>query len=229
MLILVSGIEMNFIKLIIEASIVVQFVLLILVGFSVFSWAIIFFKRSTLKTANNQSKKFLSIFRRSRNLTEVNEAAEKYKASPLASLFLSGFKELAYRNKSNPEPVLNSSGMESLNRALIKASNLEIRRLEKMMNFLATTGSVTPFIGLFGTVWGIMHSFHEIGIQKSASLTAVAPGIAEALIATALGLFAAIPAVIAYNHFLHRIKDIISQMEDFSIEFLNIAERLYGV
>jgi biopolymer transport protein TolQ len=98
-----------------------------------------------------------------------------------------------------------------------------------MMNFLATTGSVTPFIGLFGTVWGIMDSFSEIGIAKSASLVTVAPGIAEALIATALGLFAAIPAVIFYNYFLNRIKERITDMEDFSIEFLSIAERLYGI
>jgi biopolymer transport protein TolQ len=97
-----------------------------------------------------------------------------------------------------------------------------------MMGFLATTGSVTPFIGLFGTVWGIMDAFLKIGIVRSASLMTVAPGIAEALIATAVGLFAAIPAVIAYNHFLHRIKDLITEMEDFTLEFLNIADRLYG-
>jgi biopolymer transport protein TolQ len=96
------------------------------------------------------------------------------------------------------------------------------------MGFLATTGSVTPFIGLFGTVWGIMDAFLKIGIVRSASLMTVAPGIAEALIATAVGLFAAIPAVIAYNHFLHRIKDLITEMEDFTLEFLNIADRLYG-
>jgi len=97
-----------------------------------------------------------------------------------------------------------------------------------MMSFLATTGSVTPFIGLFGTVWGIMNAFQRIGIVRSASLVTVAPGIAEALIATAAGLFAAVPAVIAYNHFLHRIKDLITEMEDFSFEFLNLAERIYG-
>jgi len=100
--------------------------------------------------------------------------------------------------------------------------------MEKMMNFLATTGSVTPFIGLFGTVWGIMDAFQRIGIVRSASLVTVAPGIAEALIATAAGLFAAVPAVIAYNHFLHKIKDLITEMEDFSLEFLNLADRIYG-
>ncbi|MEA2006519.1 MAG: protein TolQ [Acidobacteriota bacterium] len=220
---------MSVFSLIVKASFVVQLVLLILAGFSVFSWAIIFFKRSTLKSANENSKKFLKVFRKSRNLSEVSEAARKYKASPLASLFLSGFKELSYLSKSNPNPSLTDANFEGLNRALIKASNREISRLERFMNFLATTGSVTPFIGLFGTVWGIMDSFHQIGAMKSASIVTVAPGIAEALVATAAGLFAAVPAVIAYNYFLHKIKDQITEMEDFSIEFLSITERLYGV
>jgi len=220
---------MNIIRLILDASIVVKLVLFILLFFSVFSWAIIFYKRNTLKSASSQSKKFLSIFRRSRNLQEVNEASKKYILSPQATLFQAAFKELAYHTKTNPEPHLTSENLESLNRALLKASNKEITRLEKMMNILATTGSVTPFIGLFGTVWGIMDSFNQMGITKSASLVTVAPGIAEALIATAAGLFAAIPAVIAYNYFLHRIKDSITEIEDFSIEFLSIAERLYGV
>ena len=219
---------MNFLKLIIEAGPVVKLVLLLLIFFSVFSWAVIFFKRKTLKKANIQSGKFLESFRTSKSLNEVNEAAKKYKDSPLSTLFRAGYKELATLTKSNPETVLNPSKLESLNRILIKASNSEVSKLESMMSFLATTGSVTPFIGLFGTVWGIMDSFHRIGIIRSASLVTVAPGIAEALIATAAGLFAAVPAVIAYNHYLHKIKRLISEMEDFSIEFLNIAERLYG-
>lgn len=219
---------MNFLKLILEAGIVVQAVILILILFSVFSWAIILFKRKTLKLASTQSQKFLQVFRSSKNLHDVNEASRRYRLSPLASLFRSGFKELSYQTKSNPNPILTPGKMESLNRALVKASNSEIGRLERMMSFLATTGSVTPFIGLFGTVWGIMDAFNRIAIVRSASLVTVAPGIAEALIATAAGLFAAIPAVIAYNHFLHRIKDVITEMEDFSLEFLNLAERIYG-
>jgi biopolymer transport protein TolQ len=135
---------------------------------------------------------------------------------------------MAHLSRSNPQNSINSSKLETLSRVLTKASNAEVSRLEKLMSFLATTGSVTPFIGLFGTVWGIMDAFQKIGIVRSASLVTVAPGIAEALIATAFGLFAAIPAVIAYNHFLHRIKELITEMEDFSLEFLNIAERLYG-
>ncbi|MFA9453638.1 MAG: protein TolQ [Candidatus Aminicenantaceae bacterium] len=219
---------MNFITLILQGSIIVQLVLLILLFFSVFSWAVIFFKRNTLKASSLQSRKFLSVFRQSKNLLEVNEASKKYKASPLASLFRAAYKELAYMTKSDPNPKLTSDNMESINRALIKASNREVIKLEKMMSFLATTASVTPFIGLFGTVWGIMDAFQEIGESQTTALQAVAPGIAEALIATAMGLFAAIPAVIAYNHYLQRIKESITEMEDFAIEFLSITERLYG-
>jgi len=220
---------MNIIRLIAEASPMVQLVLLILLFFSVFSWAIIIFKRKTLRSADAQSRKFLKAFRKSKNLSDVNEAARRYQGSPLAALFQAGFKEISHWTRSNPQNSGNSPKLESLSRVLTKASNAEISRLEKMMGFLATTGSVTPFIGLFGTVWGIMDAFLKIGIVRSASLVTVAPGIAEALIATALGLFAAIPAVIAYNHFLHRIKDTITDMEDFSLEFLNIADKLYGV
>jgi len=220
---------MNFLKLILTASPIVQLVILILLFFSVFSWAIIFFKRKTLKTAFVQSKKFMAVFRKSRDLAEVNEAARKFKASPLAFLFQSAYKDLSYHTRSKANTKITSSNLESINRTLVKASNREVSRLENMMNFLATTGSVSPFIGLFGTVWGIMGSFQEIGLVGTPSLGTVAPGIAEALIAPALGLFAAIPAVIAYNHYLHRIKEMITEMEDFSIEFINITERLYGL
>lgn len=219
--------QMNAINLILEASLVVKLVLLILAFFSVFSWAVIFFKRKTMKTASFQSQKFLKVFRRSSDLSEVNKASKIYRNSPIAALFHAGYKELAHTTKSN-RGVLTPEGLESINRTLARASNQEISKLENMMNFLATTGSVTPFIGLFGTVWGIMDAFLNIEAQRSASLQTVAPGIAEALIATALGLFAAIPAVIAYNYYLHRIKNIITEIEDFSLEFLSIAEKLYG-
>ncbi len=219
---------MNLVSLISEATIIVQLILLMLMFFSVFSWAIILFKRKSLRAAASQSQKFLAAFRKSKNLAEVGEAARKAKASPLAALFQAGYKELAYQNKSGTGNGWSKDRLESLNRALLRASNTEVARLEKLMFFLATTGSVTPFIGLFGTVWGIMDSFMAIGAQRSASLATVAPGIAEALVATAVGLFAAIPAVIAYNFFLGRIKDLVTDMEDFSLEFLSIAERLYG-
>jgi biopolymer transport protein TolQ len=221
-------IQMDYFRLILQATVVVQLVLVVLLFFSIFSWAIIIFKRKTLKTAAVRTKKFLAVFRNSRNLQEVGAAAKRHKASPLATLYTAGFKELAYLTKTNPHPKMTDSNLESVSRALIKASNKEVARLEKMMSFLATTGSVTPFIGLFGTVWGIMNAFSQLGIQRTANLATVAPGIAEALIATALGLFAAIPAVIAYNYYLSRIKGVISEMEDFSLEFINIAKSLYG-
>ena len=220
--------NINIFKIISDADIVVQFILLLLIFFSVFSWAIIIFKRRTLRAASRQSDKFLDVFRKSKSLTEVNEAARKYRASPLAAIFQAGYKELAYQSKSSGGNGWTGEKTDSLNRALLKASNAEVSRLERMMFFLATTGSVSPFIGLFGTVWGIMISFERIGAMRSASLQVVAPGIGEALIATAVGLFAAVPAVIAYNYFLGRIKDASSDMEDFSLEFLSIAERLHG-
>ena len=220
---------MNIFKLITDATAVVQVILLVLLFFSVFSWTIIIFKRRALKAAAVQSQKFLAIFKKSRNLTEVHEASKTFQASPLAAIFQAGYKELSYlAKKENPQPAGNGSRLENLSRALTKASNGEVAKMERLMSFLATTGSVTPFIGLLGTVWGIMDAFIRIGQTRSAGLVTVAPGIAEALIATAVGLFAAIPAVIAYNYFLHRIKDHITDMEDFSLELLSIAERLYG-
>lgn len=219
---------MNIFKLITDASLVVQVILLVLLFFSVFSWTIIIFKRKSLKSASIHSRKFLSVYKKSRNLSDVQEASKKYVASPLAAIFQAGFKEMSYLAKSNTANNQGFTRLENLSRALTKASNAEVSRMEKMMSFLATTGSVTPFIGLFGTVWGIMDAFMKIEATRSASLISVAPGIAEALIATAFGLFAAIPAVIAYNTFLHRIKDQISEMEDFSLELLSIADRLHG-
>jgi len=221
---------MNIFKLLSNATLVVQAILLILLFFSVFSWTIIIFKRRTLRAVAAQSRKFSEVFKKSRNLTDVQEASKSYPGSPLASIFQAGFKEMAYLAKQQTAAAGGTNGtrLENLGRALTKAANAEVAKMEKMMGFLATTGSVTPFIGLLGTVWGIMDSFVRIASTKSASLAIVAPGIAEALIATAVGLFAAIPAVIAYNAFLHTIKDRITDMEDFSLELLSIAERLYG-
>jgi len=219
---------MNVFKLIAEASLVVQLIIFALILFSVFSWAIIIFKRRTLRQSAAQSRRFLAAFRKSRDLDDVNEAARRYQASPLAAMFEAGFREISLLAKRNPSGASRAERMENVERALQRVSNAQIARMERMMSFLATTGSVTPFIGLFGTVWGIMDAFQRIGVLRSASLVTVAPGIAEALIATAAGLFAAVPAVIAYNFFLHRIKDIITDMEDFSLEFLNVADRVYG-
>jgi biopolymer transport protein TolQ len=227
-----GGTIMNIFKLLSDATLVVQIILAVLLFFSVFSWTIIIFKRKALRSASAQSRRFAELFKKSRNLSDVHDAAKSLPASPLAALFQSGYKELAYLAKQQQQQGAAAGGngtrLENLSRALTKASNGEVAKMEKMMGFLATTGSVTPFIGLLGTVWGIMDAFVKIGITHSTSLVQIAPPIAEALIATAVGLFAAIPAVIAYNHFLHRIKELITEMEDFSLEFLNIADRLYG-
>jgi len=219
---------MNIFKLIMDASSVVQVILLVLLFFSVFSWTIIVYKRKSLRAAARASEKFLPVFKKSRNLNEVSESARAHPASPLSAIFLAAHKEMSYLAKNNPEGERNGASLDNLSRALTKASNGEVAKMERMLSFLATTGSVSPFIGLFGTVWGIMDAFIRIGQTRSASLVTVAPGIAEALVATAVGLFAAIPAVVAYNTFLHRIKDLITEMEDFSLELLSIAERLYG-
>lgn len=219
---------MNVFKLISQGSLVVQLILFTLLLFSVFSWAIIIFKRRALRQAAAQSRKFLSVFRKSRDLEDVTEAVRKCPASPLAAMFEAGLREIRLLSKRGPAGAPPAERIENVERALLRVTNAEVSRMERMMSFLATTGSVTPFIGLFGTVWGIMDAFLRIEVLRSASLQTVAPGIAEALIATAAGLFAAIPAVIAYNFFLHRIKDLITEMEDFSLEFLNIADRLHG-
>ncbi len=221
--------NLNIFRIIADADVIVKLILFLLFSVSVVSWAIIIYKIRIIKTAFVQSARFTEAFHKSKSLNEVGEAAKRYKGSPLAAIFSAGFKELTYLNKNAAAgSAWTSEKVDSLNRALLKASNNEIARLEKMMFFLATTGNVSPFIGLFGTVWGIMISFERIGVLRSASLQTVAPGIAEALVATAVGLFAAVPAVIGYNFFLGRIKELIAEMEDFSLEFLSIAERLHG-
>lgn len=216
----------NIINLISELGLVAKIVIFILMFFSVMSWAIIFYKWREIKKAKTHSRDFLESFRKGKKFSDINYASERYKFSPLASVFKAGYNELNFQMK--PESGgKNPFNVESLQRVLLKTSNREISKFEKMMGFLATTGSVTPFIGLFGTVWGIMDSFREIGLRGTANLATVAPGIAEALIATAAGLFTAIPAVIAYNHFLSQIKTLVTEIEDFSLEFLNISEKLF--
>lgn len=205
---------------------VARIVLIILLSFSIISWAIIFYKLRILSKAKKQSYDFLSYFRKSRKFSDINFSSDRFKFSPLASIFRAGYNEINFQI-SHQEQGKNSLNLESLQRVLLRISNKEIERLESFMGFLATTGSVTPFIGLFGTVWGIMDSFREIGMRGSASLATVAPGIAEALITTAAGLFTAIPAVIFYNHFLRQIKSIVNEMENFILEFINLTEKLF--
>ncbi|GAB4387514.1 MAG: protein TolQ [Thermodesulfovibrionales bacterium] len=197
-------------QLIFQAGYVVKFVLLVLLFFSVISWAIIFFKHRYLSGAGKQNEAFVSAFRATRDLRDLLAVSRRQGLSPISNVFRSVYSESQARDR------------DELRRALRRYETLEAAKLERYLSFLATTGSTTPFIGLFGTVWGIMNSFRGIGASGAASLAVVAPGIAEALIATAMGLAAAIPAVIAYNYYLSRARRMTIEMEDFSEEILEM-------
>ncbi len=213
------------------SGLVVQGVLYLLVLFSVVSWGIIFSKYRQVRIAKGESEKFIEIFWERRNLSSIHDASRELKTSPVAQVFRAGYEELMRVSRTKKEAssgeVLTTelTGVDNVNRAMKRATSVEITKLENSLTFLATTGSTTPFIGLFGTVWGIMDAFRGLSVTHSSSIQAVAPGIAEALVATAAGLAAAIPAVMAYNHFVQRIKVLAADMDNFSHEFLNIAER----
>jgi biopolymer transport protein TolQ len=221
-------------KLLLDTEPLNQVVLAILIVCSIVSWAIILFKTITYGRVARQTATFLEVFRKSQKFSEVNAICPSLPQSPLVGVFQAGYAELNAQFRltspatSNPgaqpgRPMLKS--LEAVDRALIRAATTEVNKLERRLTFLATTASVAPFIGLFGTVVGITIAFQRIGLTGSTSLAVVGPGISEALIATAAGLFAAIPAVVFYNHFVHRVKDFSAAMDDFSLEFLNIAER----
>ncbi len=215
--------------LITGAGPVVQVVLYLLILFSVVSWGVILFKFRHVREAKKQSARFIEIFWESRNLASIHEASQELEASPVAHVFIAGYEELlrvSRRNAAETEGLTTDlSGVDNVARAMKRAANVELTKLEQTLTFLATTSGSTPFIGLFGTVWGIMNAFRGLSVTRSSTIQAVAPGIAEALIATAAGLVAAIPALIAYNHFLQVIRVLTADMENFTQEFLNIAER----
>jgi biopolymer transport protein TolQ len=215
-----------------DASPLSQVVLAILIVFSIASWAIILFKTFSYRAVARQTATFLDVFRRSQKFSDVQAICPSLPASPLVGVFQAGYAEITAQfrmtNQGSPpggssRPILKS--LEAVDRALIRAATAEVNKLERRLGFLATTASVAPFIGLFGTVVGITLAFQRIGATGSTNLAVVGPGISEALIATAAGLFAAIPAVVFYNHFVHRVKDFSAAMDDFALEFLNIAER----
>lgn len=224
--------EISILNMFINAELTVKFVMLLLLGFSVGSWYIIFKKLLLYKKVHQESGDFLDTFWKSKNLSEAFRSAEQTPLSPEANIFITGYNELqklSLKRPARPEGEdtfeMRLAGMENLKRAIEKAGSVERQRLARTLNFLATTGSATPFIGLFGTVWGIMSSFHGIGLRGSASLAVVAPGISEALVATAAGLAVAIPAVIFFNHFSSQLNYFESDMERFSTDFLNLVER----
>jgi len=199
-------------------------VLGILVVFSVYSWTIIFSKWGAFRRARAADRRFLRAFRKANGLEAVMVASEQYRPAPLVSVFDFGYEEVARQVKTRGT-INNKTAVE---RTLQLGVSEELAKLERNMNWLATTASVTPFIGLFGTVLGIIRAFQDLSTMGSASLRAVGPGISEALITTAVGLAAAIPASIAYNIFGHSIREMGAKMDDFSAEFLNMAERSFG-
>lgn len=240
-----AGQENDLISLIAKSGPVEWLIIGTLILFSAVSWGIIIGKIRTLKIAREQTAVFLNVFRKSSKFSEVNAVCSKLRKSPMVGLFLAAYSELNYQlriggknkikskesifsgfEKDEPENVKTTiQSMEGISRALQRASAIEVNRLERSLNFLATTAAISPFIGLLGTVIGIIAAFRDIGMQGQASLATVAPGISSALVATAIGLFAAIPAAIGYNYLLNKIKIISTQMDDFSLEFISITER----
>jgi len=222
--------ELDPIALMLNASLVVKLVLLTLVGMSVACWFIIGSKLMRFRQASAQSSRFLDAFWskdagpwKPERLETIYAQMSQLNGSPLARVFHAGYVELAKITQGDKSP--SSGDLENVERALRRAAGNEMTALENQLPVLATTGSTGPFIGLFGTVWGIMSSFLAIGAQHGATLDVVAPGIAEALIATAVGLLAAIPAVMAYNYFIRRIRVIESETDAFAADYLNIVKR----
>jgi biopolymer transport protein TolQ len=206
---------------------IVKLVLLILAGMSVATWGIIIAKTLQLRKAKKQTEKFSEVFWGSRVLSQITESASQLSSSPLAKVYAAGQKELAQVIKANESRSVADPGedIDTIERALRRAKAQEVTRLEHGTTFLATTASAAPFIGLFGTVWGIMNAFIGLSQVKTSSIQAVAPGISEALIATAIGLAAAIPAAIGFNYFMQQVRVLSRSMDMFSAEFLNIARR----
>ena len=222
------------IDLITSAGPIAKVVLGILAVFSIVSWALIVEKWWEFRRVNGESLRFLKVFREGRRFSVVLGAARKHRESPLAQLYVAachevgsvyGGADMVDHALDEAEEGLAPDRVESVDRAMRRAAAGEVARMERYLPFLATTASSTPFIGLFGTVWGVMSAFHGIGQQGSASLAVVAPGISEALVATAAGLGAAIPAVMGYNYYVTRVKRWATEMEGFTLDLLNLLVR----
>jgi len=246
----------DIIDMLIHAGPMAVFVLLILLVFSIICWAIVFLKFRLIRKATRQTADFMELFWETREMNKVYNSSESFELSPVARLFRAGYSELKriqkirlsmssekeQENTDNDKlqrqgDTVNSgkdwslqkqhSIMENLERTLKRAALDQINKMEKALNFLATAGNTTPFIGLFGTVWGLMEAFRSIGLKGSANLAVVAPGISDALITTAAGLVVAIPAVVAFNYFVHRILSIRAEMDIFTSDFLSMVERQF--
>jgi biopolymer transport protein TolQ len=208
------------VNLVEQTGLVAKVVLIILFIFSILSWSVILSKWASLKRARVQSGRFLRAFRKAQRLQDVAAVSDQFKPSPLVPVFENAYDEYRRQGEGN---------VNAVQRAAQIAASEELTRLERRLPLLATTGAVTPFIGLFGTVWGIIDAFQGLGDAGAATLRAVAPGISEALITTAAGLFTAIPAVIAYNQYTHSLREFGARMDDFSLELLNLIERTTGI
>jgi len=237
-----SAFNGDIVQMILHAGPMVKFVMLILFLFSIGTWAIIFLKFRVLRKARDETDDFLELFYESRDIKKIYMTSQSMKHSPVARLFSAGYAEFtrfrkiqagdmdsqASANGPSDFPLRSQQTlMDNLERALRKAEIDQNKRLEKALSFLATTGNTAPFIGLFGTVWGIMESFHSIGLKGSANLAVVAPGISEALVATAAGLAAAIPAVVAFNYFTQRVTGLRAEMDIFATDFLSMVVRQF--
>ena len=217
--------DMNVIDLFLKAGLLVKLIMLLLIGFSIASWAIIIQRTKVLNAADREAADFEDKFWSGTDLARLykESQARRDEFSGAEQIFHSGFKEFARLHQANvhaPDAVVNGAS-----RAMRVSFNRELESLETHIPFLGTVGSISPYIGLFGTVWGIMHAFIALGSVKQATLQMVAPGIAEALIATAIGLFAAIPAVMAYNRFTQRVNKLEQSYDNFMEEFLTILHR----
>jgi biopolymer transport protein TolQ len=225
--------ELNLLEILRQTTPTTRVVLAVLLVFSVWSWGIILSKALLLRKVRKESATFWKVFRRGQNLSEIRTACEALHFTPLVPVFAAGadlLMPVPGKLQSQGNLALKSSviSVATIQRTVQRAAAAAVTELEKRMTFLATTASVAPFIGLFGTVWGVMTSFAGLANANSATLRAVAPGIADALIATAFGLFAAIPAVIAYNQFVYQIRNLSGQLDDLQNEILAEAERIAG-
>jgi len=221
----------DIVQMIVHAGTMVKFVLLLLFFLSLFSWTIVFMKLRLFKRLTDENEKFMELFSSSREIQKIYVESKAFTFSPLAKSFRAGYAEFNRSKTLQANPGEDTTYqsqhtfMENIQRVAKKILTTQISRLEKGLTFLATTGNASPFIGLFGTVWGIMTSFRSIGMKGSATLAVVAPGIAEALIATAAGLAAAIPAVVAFNYFTRRVRAVQVEMDSFNADLIGLLER----
>jgi biopolymer transport protein TolQ len=220
-----EGKELSLWDAVLKSGPVAKFVLVLLMVFSILSWVVIVRKFVLYRRSKQASDAFRNVFKRASDWRELKQQAERFSISPLLGMFVAGYNEVTYQLRANSEGRAQLRRMEAVERSLQRASVVEMGRLEASLGLLATVAAVSPFVGLFGTVWGIIDAFRSIGATGNANLATVAPGIAEALVATAVGLIAAIPALMAYNFFQGQLKQWQTELDDFALEFISLSER----